>query len=151
MSSPLSEGGSLIHLSKSRLEMKRNKLLVACGVPSPHQAFRRFQYGKVGRAWYLFSREHDVIRKWQKFAKQTGCVSHIFNRLYTQRLVWKTVVSHSLDTCGKLVPWLFSLFWAQSTHAQLNPFYHHVYPDITHVRKDTRPSPALPYWNCDRG
>ena len=37
-----------------------------------------------------------------------------------------------------LVPWLFSLFWAQCAHAQLNPFYHPFYPDITHVRKDTR-------------
>ena len=45
-----------------------------------------------------------------------------------------------------LVPWLFLLFWAQCTHAQSNPFYHPFYPDVTHVRKDTRPSPALPYW-----
>ena len=44
-----------------------------------------------------------------------------------------------------LVPWLFSLFWAQCAHAQSNPFYHPFYPDVTHVRKDTRPSPALPY------
>ena len=39
-----------------------------------------------------------------------------------------------------LVPWLFSLFWAQCAHAQSNPFYHPFYPDVTHVRKDTRPS-----------
>ena len=26
---------------------------------------------------YLFSREHDVIRKWRKFLEQTGCVSSI--------------------------------------------------------------------------
>ena len=45
-----------------------------------------------------------------------------------------------------LVPWLFLLFWAQCTHAQLNPFYHPFYSDVTHVRKDTRPSPALLYW-----
>ena len=38
-----------------------------------------------------------------------------------------------------LVPWFFLLFWAQCAHAQLNPFY----PDVTHVRKDTRPSPIL--------
>ena len=30
----------------------------------------------------------------------------------------------------------------------INPFYHPFYPDVTHVRKDTRPSPALPY--CKR-
>ena len=47
---------------------------------------------------------------------------------------------------GYLVPWLFSLFWAQCGHTQLNPFYHPFYPDVTHVRKDTRPSPALLYW-----
>ena len=51
-------------------------------------------------------------------------------------------------TNSYLVPWLSLLFWAQCTHAQLNPFYHPFYPDVTHVRKDTRPSPALPY--CKR-
>ena len=30
-------------------------------------------------------------------------------------------------------------------HVQLNPFYHPSYPDITHVRKDTRPSSAFTY------
>ena len=39
-------------------------------VPRPHPAFRRFQYCKVGRAYCLFSCEHDVIRKWQIFAEQ---------------------------------------------------------------------------------
>ena len=47
-----------------------------------------------------------------------------------------------------LVPWLFSLFWPQCAHTQSNPFYHPFYPDVTHVRKDIRPSPALP--NCKR-
>jgi len=32
-------------------------------IPEPHPAFYHLQYGKVGRAWYLFSCEHDVIRK----------------------------------------------------------------------------------------
>jgi len=31
-------------------------------VPSPHPAFRRLQYGKVGTP---FSREHDEIDNWQ--------------------------------------------------------------------------------------
>ena len=44
-------------------------------VPRPRPAFRRLQYGKVGRAWYLFSREHDVITKLRKFAELTGCIS----------------------------------------------------------------------------
>ena len=46
-------------------------------VPRPRPAFRRLQYGKAWRAWYLFSREHDVIGKWRKVSEQTGCVSHI--------------------------------------------------------------------------
>ena len=32
-------------------------------------------------ARYLFSREHDVIEKWQKFAELTGGVSRIFNQV----------------------------------------------------------------------
>ena len=39
--------------------------------------------------------------------------------------------------------WLFLLFWAQCAHAQLNPFYHPFYPNVTHVRKDTRLSPLF--------
>ena len=34
------------------------------------------------------------------------------------------------------------------THARLSPFYHPFYPDVTHVRKTTRPSTAFPY--CKR-
>ena len=68
-------------------------------VPRPRPAL---QYGKAGRAWYLFSREHDVIGKLQKFAELTGCVSHIFNRLHAQRSVCKTIASRWPDTCGKL-------------------------------------------------
>ena len=37
-------------------------------VPRPCPAFRRLQYEKAGRAWYLFSREHDIIGKLQKIA-----------------------------------------------------------------------------------
>ena len=46
-------------------------------VPRPRPAFRRLQYGKAWRAWYLFSREHDVIGKWRKFSEQTGCILSI--------------------------------------------------------------------------
>ena len=62
-------------------------------IPRPRPAFRRLQYGKAGRAWYLFSHEHDVIGKLQKFAELTGCVSRIFNRLRAQRSVCKTIAS----------------------------------------------------------
>ena len=30
--------------------------------------------------------------------------------------------------------------------ASVNPFYHPFYPDVTHVRRNTRPYPAFPYW-----
>ena len=46
-------------------------------VPRPHPTFHRLQYGKPGRAWYLFSCEDDVIGKWLTFSKQTGCISCI--------------------------------------------------------------------------
>jgi len=62
-------------------------------VPRPRPAFRRLQYGKVGRAWYLFSREHDIISKLRKIAELTGCVSRIFNRLRAQRSVCNTIAS----------------------------------------------------------
>ena len=35
-------------------------------VPRPQPAFCHYQYGKAGRAWYLFSCEHEVIGKWCK-------------------------------------------------------------------------------------
>jgi len=62
-------------------------------VPRPRPPFRRLQYGKAGSAWYLFSREHDVIGKLQNFTELTGCISRIFNRLRAQRAVCKTIVS----------------------------------------------------------
>ena len=46
--------------------------LVHSLIPRPCPAFRRLQYGKAGRAWYLFSREHDLISKLRKFAKQAA-------------------------------------------------------------------------------
>ena len=48
-------------------------------------------------------------------------------------------------TCGKLPAMLalVALVWAWCAHTQLNPFYHPFYPDVTHVRKDTRPSPTF--------
>ena len=51
-------------------------------------SFHHLQYGKVGRAQYLFSREHDVIRKLQKF---TAKFRILFNRLHAQCLVYTTI------------------------------------------------------------
>ena len=62
-------------------------------VPRPRPAFHHLQYGKAGRAWYLFSCEHDAISKLRKFAELTGYVSRIFNWLRAQRSVCKTIAS----------------------------------------------------------
>jgi len=43
------------------------------------------------------------------------------------------------DKLPSLYTLALSLFWPQCAHAQLNPFYHPFYPDVTQVRKDTRP------------
>ena len=43
-------------------------------VPRSHQAFHHLQYGKAGRAWYLFSHEHESNRK---FSERTSYVLHI--------------------------------------------------------------------------
>ena len=40
----------------------------------------------------------------------------------------------------------FCCSWAQCVHEHLNHFYHPFYPNIAHVRKDTRPSPAFLYY-----
>ena len=42
---------------------------------------------------------------------------------------------------------LFFAVLGQCAHAQLNSFPHCFYPDITHMRKDTRPFLTLPYWS----
>ena len=123
------------------------KLHVVSLVPRPRPAFRRLQYGKAGRAWYLSSREHDVISKLWKFAELAGCVSRIFNRYtFNAQCVRQSPPASQIRVVSYLVPWLFSLFWAQCAHAQSN---HPFYPDVSHSREQryqTRPSPALPYW-----
>ena len=43
-------------------------------IPRPRPAFCHLQYRKVVRAWYLSSREHDVIGKWQKSAELTSYI-----------------------------------------------------------------------------
>ena len=119
-------------------------ICLASLVPRPHPAFRRLQYGKAGRAWYLFSCEHDVISKLRKFAELTGCVSRIStNYALNAQCVRQSPPASQIRVVSYLVPWLFSLFWAQCAHAKSNPFYHPFNPDVTHVRKDTRPSPLF--------
>ena len=46
-------------------------------VPRPRPAFRRLQYGKTGRSWYVSSREHYVIDKRPNFSERKSKVLHI--------------------------------------------------------------------------
>ena len=99
------------------------------------------QYGKVGRAWYLFSREHDVIDKWPK-KKDEKVKFHVLslNQLRVQRLVCITVAP-SLVRYKLQVTWYpSSSCCSQCTNVQSSPFYHLSTLDVTPVRKDTRPS-----------
>ena len=52
-------------------------LVCIASFPGPTQLICCLQYRKVGRAWYLFSCEHDIIRKWRNFQKKTGSVLRI--------------------------------------------------------------------------
>ena len=75
------------------------------------------------------------------YISRTNCVCVFsINYMYTLNTWCVQVASRYLDTyvCVViyLVPWLFLLFWAQCAHAQLN----RCYPNVTHMRKDTRPS-----------
>jgi len=105
-------------------------------VPGPCLAFHRLQYGKVGRAWYFFSHEHDVIDKimakgkfWMK--KWSCSTSYKFNAW----CVWQS------PPASLYVWWVrYCCPEPQCAHVQLNPFYHLSTLDVTHVRKDTSPS-----------
>jgi len=50
------------------------KFLTISLVPRPHPAFRCLQYRKAQRAWYPFSREHDIIIKWSKIQSKVSCI-----------------------------------------------------------------------------
>ena len=86
-----SKGKKNFHISHSMLDCKYRNLLAS--FPGSAQLSVACSTEKPWRAWYLFSREHDVIGKWRNFAELTGCVSRILNRLHAQRLVCKTVAS----------------------------------------------------------
>ena len=43
----------------------------------PGSAAPEREYVYAGRAWYLFSRDHDVIETGPQFLEQKGSVSHI--------------------------------------------------------------------------
>ena len=112
-------------------------------VPRPRPAFHRLHYGKAGRAWYLFSHEHDVINKWQK---------KIFNEKSKVSCIVQPTTSSMLGMYNSrplLATYVWCVTWylsssccsePQCTHVQLSPFYHLSTLDVTHVRKDIRPS-----------
>ena len=71
--------------------IERTKGWVLASYPVPRPAFRRLQYGKAGRAWYIFSREHDVIEKWQNLQNEDATFRVLFNHLHVQHSVSMTV------------------------------------------------------------
>ena len=105
--------------------------------PVPCPAFRRLQYGKAGRAWYISSREHDVI---DKFSEQG-------------RYVLRVIQLPTLSTLGEYdshLPLARCVWWYLRSSCCSETHYAHVklpvfLPlstlDVTHVRKCTRPSP----------
>ena len=72
------------------------------------------------------------VKRWQR-TKALLCCSSLDSREDREFYQAKTVKTHS----NNLVV---------LTHAQLMPFYCLSTRDVTHVRKCTRPSPALPYY-----
>ena len=80
-----------------------------------HPACDHLQYRQVGKAWYLFSHEHDKI-KTNRLCCAYCSTDYMLN-------AWRSPTARQ-DTCCKLssTPWLFLLFWGRWTHAQLKSF-----------------------------
>ena len=109
--------------------------------PVPRPAFRRLQYGKAGRAWYIFSREHDVIEKWQNFQNEDvlrviqpstrSTLGEYDSRPPLARYVWYVTWYLRSSCCSEthVRPRFLPVFLPLSTL------------DVTHVRRCTRPSP----------
>ena len=66
-------------------------MVILASFPDHRPAFRRLQYGKAGRAWYISSRQHDVIEKWLNFQNEDAMFCMLFNHLHVQRSVSMTV------------------------------------------------------------
>ena len=111
-------------------------MYMASFISRSRPAFRCLQYEKPGRAWYLFSCEYGR-------AELTSCVSCIVQpsmlSVYDSCPPLAVVIRYLVTLAA------FAVWGPCATHAQLNPFYHPFYTDVTHTRKDTRPSPAFPY------
>ena len=110
--------------------------------PVPCPAFRRLQYGKAGRAWYIFSHEHDN-RKMAKFSER---------RRYVLRVIQPSTRSTlgEYDSYPPLARYVWYVTWylrsscCSETHVRPR-FLPVLLPlsilDVTHVRRCTRPSP----------
>ena len=109
--------------------------------PTPWPAFRRLQYGKAGRAWYIFSREHDVI---EKFSERRRYILRVIqlstrstlgeynNRPPLARYVWYVTWYLRSSCCSE----------THYAHVKLHVNFLPLYTlDVTHVRRCTRPSP----------
>ena len=61
------------------------------------------EYVNTGRAWYLFSHEHDVIKIRPEFLEQKGNILHVL-------LINFAFIAQCMDTCSKL-PTTFAVFF----------------------------------------
>ena len=106
-------------------------------VPSPTPSFPSLA---VGRAWYISSREHDVIEKFSE------------RRRYVLRVIQPSTHSTlgEYDSCPPLARYVWCVTWYLRSSCCSETHYAHVklpvfLPlstlDVTHVRKCTRPSP----------
>ena len=108
--------------------------------PVPRPDFCCLQYDKAGRAWYISSREHDVIDKWQN---EDAMFCGLFDHLHVQHSVSMTVAPR-LARYRWYVTWYLHFSCCSKTHVRPRSFrslYRLSTLDITHVRKRTRPSP----------
>ena len=89
------------------------------------------QYGKVRRARYLFSREHDVIHRWQKNSEPK---SEVIQPTTSSMLGMYNSCSYTHNDV--VVTWYFSSSCCsepQCTCIQLSPFYYLSILDVMHV------------------
>ena len=99
-------------------------------------------------------KEEETIRKlplWLFYKvslssdQMSGGESSIIFRVFSTDYMLNTRCVRQLPPASQIHVVPFSLFWAQCTHAQSNPFYHRFYPDVTHVRKIPG---SLPLYHC---
>ena len=105
----------------------------------PRPAFSHLQCGKAGRAWYISSREHDVVNK---FSEQGRYVLRII-----QPSAHSTLSEY--DSRPPLTRYVWYVTWYLRSSCCSETQYAHVHLSlstaflpltVTHVRKCTRPS-----------